>query len=173
MTTTKCNYIGLFIYSQSALSSSSHTRETCVEGTWLQDWHLPRHQGWTYRAPVRKDKNLECLSLCWHVPLRRDHPGYSTAEVGNHIYIYIYIYIFIYIYLYIHTHTYIYVYIFVTVLLNLRAKQSGFFTIIFGSRICSVGIRLGYSLDNTNFKFLWEQKIFLFSKKCRLSLEPN
>ena len=27
--------------------------ESCVAGTWLQDWHLPRHQGWTYRAPVR------------------------------------------------------------------------------------------------------------------------
>jgi len=26
---------------------------------------------------------LECLSLCWHTPLRRDHPGYCTAEVGN------------------------------------------------------------------------------------------
>jgi hypothetical protein len=26
---------------------------------------------------------MECLSLCWHAPLRRDHPGYCTAEVGN------------------------------------------------------------------------------------------
>jgi hypothetical protein len=26
---------------------------------------------------------LECLSLCWHAPLRRDHPGYCTAEVGH------------------------------------------------------------------------------------------
>jgi hypothetical protein len=25
----------------------------CVVGTWLQDWHLLRHQGWTYRALVR------------------------------------------------------------------------------------------------------------------------
>jgi hypothetical protein len=25
-----------------------------VAGTWLQDWHLPRHQGWTYRAPVSR-----------------------------------------------------------------------------------------------------------------------
>ena len=25
----------------------------CVAGTWLQDWHLPRPQGWIYRAPVR------------------------------------------------------------------------------------------------------------------------
>jgi hypothetical protein len=25
----------------------------CVAGTWLQDCHLPRHRGWTYRAPVR------------------------------------------------------------------------------------------------------------------------
>jgi hypothetical protein len=24
-----------------------------------------------------------CLSLCWHSPLRHDHPGYCTAEVGN------------------------------------------------------------------------------------------
>jgi hypothetical protein len=24
-----------------------------VAGTWFQDWLLPRHQGWTYRAPVR------------------------------------------------------------------------------------------------------------------------
>ena len=39
---------------------------TCVAGTSLQDWHLPRHQGWTYQAPVR-----------------HDHPGYCTAEVGN------------------------------------------------------------------------------------------
>jgi hypothetical protein len=23
------------------------------------------------------------LSLCWHAPLRRDHPGYCTAEVGD------------------------------------------------------------------------------------------
>jgi len=35
---------------------SIHTRAACVAGTWLQDWHLPRHQGWTYRAPVREDK---------------------------------------------------------------------------------------------------------------------
>jgi hypothetical protein len=55
----------------------------CVARTWLQDWHLPRHQGWTYRVPVRYDRNLSCLSLCWHAPLRRDHPGYYTAEVGN------------------------------------------------------------------------------------------
>ena len=26
---------------------------------------------------------MECLSLCWHAPLRRDHPGSCTAEVGN------------------------------------------------------------------------------------------
>ena len=25
---------------------------TRVAGNWLQDWHLPRHQGCTYRAPV-------------------------------------------------------------------------------------------------------------------------
>jgi len=25
---------------------------------------------------------LECLSLCWHAPLRRYHPDYCTAEVG-------------------------------------------------------------------------------------------
>ena len=25
---------------------------TYVAGTWLQDWQLPRHRGWTYRAPV-------------------------------------------------------------------------------------------------------------------------
>jgi hypothetical protein len=55
----------------------------CVAGTWLQDWHLLRHQGWTYQAPVRYDRKLECLSLWWHAPLRRDHPGYCTAEVGN------------------------------------------------------------------------------------------
>jgi hypothetical protein len=29
------------------------TVATRVAGTWLQDWHLPRHQGCTYRAPVR------------------------------------------------------------------------------------------------------------------------
>ena len=56
---------------------------SCVAGTWLQDWHLPRHQGWTYRAPVRYDRKLECLSLCWHAPLWRDRPCYCTAEVGN------------------------------------------------------------------------------------------
>ena len=39
--------------------------------------------GWTYRAPVSWGRNLECLSLCWHAPLWRDHPGYRTAEVGN------------------------------------------------------------------------------------------
>ena len=26
---------------------------TCVAGTWLQDLHLQRHHGWTYRARVR------------------------------------------------------------------------------------------------------------------------
>jgi hypothetical protein len=41
------------------------------------------HQGWTYQAPVRKDRNLQCLSLYWHAPLRRDHPGYCTTGVGN------------------------------------------------------------------------------------------
>jgi hypothetical protein len=55
---------------------------TCVAGTWLQDWHLPHHQRWTYRAPVRWDRNLDCLSLCWHAPLRRDQPSYSTTEFG-------------------------------------------------------------------------------------------
>jgi hypothetical protein len=54
-----------------------------VAGTWLQDWHLLHHQGWTYRAPVRYDSNLECLSLCWRAPFQRDHPSYCTAEVGN------------------------------------------------------------------------------------------
>ena len=24
-----------------------------MAGAWLHDWHLPRHQGWTYRATVR------------------------------------------------------------------------------------------------------------------------
>ena len=56
---------------------------TCVAGTWLQDWHLPHHQGWTHWAPVRLYRNLECLFLCWHAPLQRDHPSYCTAEVGN------------------------------------------------------------------------------------------
>ena len=32
---------------------SYHTRCICLAGTWLQDRHLPRHQGWTYRAPVK------------------------------------------------------------------------------------------------------------------------
>ena len=53
---------------------ATHIRSTCVAGTWLQDWH---------RAPVRLGRHLECLSLCWHALLRRDHPGYCTAEVGN------------------------------------------------------------------------------------------
>jgi len=60
-----------------------HMYNVCVAGTWLQDWHLSLHQGWTYRVPVSWDKNFECLSLCWHAHLRRDHPGYCTAEVGN------------------------------------------------------------------------------------------
>ena len=50
--------------------------------TWLQNWHPSRHQGCTYRAPVM-DRKLECLSLCWHAPLRRDRPSFCTAEVGN------------------------------------------------------------------------------------------
>ena len=28
-------------------------------------------------------RNLDYLSFCWHAPLRRDHPGYCTAQVGN------------------------------------------------------------------------------------------
>jgi hypothetical protein len=28
-------------------------------------------------------QKLECLPLCWHSPLRRDHPVYSNTEVGN------------------------------------------------------------------------------------------
>jgi hypothetical protein len=35
----------------------------CVAATWLQDWHLPCHQGWTYGVPVRSDRNLESLPL--------------------------------------------------------------------------------------------------------------
>jgi hypothetical protein len=31
---------------------------TCVAGTWLQDWHLLRHQGWTYRVPVKVQQKL-------------------------------------------------------------------------------------------------------------------
>jgi hypothetical protein len=27
-------------------------------------------------------QSLQCLSLYWHAPVRRDHPGYRTAEVG-------------------------------------------------------------------------------------------
>ena len=33
--------------------------------------------------PHTYDRNLECLSLCWHAPLRCDHPCYCTAEFGN------------------------------------------------------------------------------------------
>ena len=33
--------------------------------------------------PHSLHRNLECLSLCWHAPLRRDHPGYCIAEVRN------------------------------------------------------------------------------------------
>ena len=33
--------------------------------------------------PVIKFLTHTCLSLCWHAPLRRDHPGYCTAEVRN------------------------------------------------------------------------------------------
>ena len=55
---------------------------TCVAGIWLQDWHLPRHQGWTYRVPVKYDRNFECFSLCWQAPLLHVHCGYCTAEVG-------------------------------------------------------------------------------------------
>ena len=29
-----------------------HMYNVCVAGTWLQDWHLSLHQGWTYRVPV-------------------------------------------------------------------------------------------------------------------------
>ena len=32
---------------------ATQVRCTCAAGTWLQGWHFPRHQGWTYRAPVR------------------------------------------------------------------------------------------------------------------------
>ena len=34
-------------------------------------------------ADVNPVIKLECLSLCWHAPLRRDRPGYCTAEAGN------------------------------------------------------------------------------------------
>jgi hypothetical protein len=37
----------------------------------------------TCRATVRKDRRLECLSFCWHSPLRRDHADYCTAEFRN------------------------------------------------------------------------------------------
>ena len=32
--------------------------------------------------PKIKFLSHTCLSLCWHAPLRGDHPGYYTAEVG-------------------------------------------------------------------------------------------
>ena len=41
----------------SVIKFLSHTLQY-VAGTWLQYWHLPRHLGWTYRAPVRQDRNL-------------------------------------------------------------------------------------------------------------------
>ena len=34
-------------------------------------------------STCKVDINVECLSLCWHAPLRRDHPGYCTVEAGN------------------------------------------------------------------------------------------
>ena len=37
----------------------------------------------THLQRVWQDRNFECLSLCWHAPLRRDHLGYCTAEVRN------------------------------------------------------------------------------------------
>ena len=48
--------------------------------------------GLTFAASPRVDISRTCkvgqklgvsLSLCWHAPLRRDHPGYCTAEIGN------------------------------------------------------------------------------------------
>jgi hypothetical protein len=36
----------------------------------------------TRRRQVHK-KKLERFSTCWYAPLRRDHPGYCKAEVGN------------------------------------------------------------------------------------------
>ena len=37
----------------------------------------------TSRELQMQDRNLECLSLCWCAPLRRDHHGYCTAGVGK------------------------------------------------------------------------------------------
>ena len=44
--------------------------------------------GLTSAASPRVNISSTCrvgqkLSLCWHAPFRRDHPGYCTTEVGN------------------------------------------------------------------------------------------
>ena len=36
-----------------------------------------------HTCKARVWQELGVSPLCWHAPLRRDHPGYCTAEIGN------------------------------------------------------------------------------------------
>ena len=62
-----------------------HTH-TCVARVWQElDYRIDicRVTKGGHIEHLQGRTNLECLSLCWHAPLRRDHPGYCTADVGN------------------------------------------------------------------------------------------
>ena len=50
--------------------------------TRLRNNHI-RHSRVDISSTCKVGQKLECLSLCWHAPLRRDHSGYCTAEIVN------------------------------------------------------------------------------------------
>jgi hypothetical protein len=59
---------------------------TCVAGTWLQFWRLPRHQGWIYRAPVKVGQilgvSLSLLACSPVVTIPATVPQYSEVPEG-------------------------------------------------------------------------------------------
>jgi hypothetical protein len=44
--------------------------------------HFPLHQRWTYWAPVRQDRDCDCLTICSHVSCCDQH-AYCATELVN------------------------------------------------------------------------------------------
>jgi len=71
----------------------------CMAGAWLQDWHLPRHKRWIYRAPVKVGQKLgvslpllKCSSSAWPCRLLYRRGQKSRRDLRITLYSYVLIF---------------------------------------------------------------------------------
>jgi hypothetical protein len=62
-----------------ALRPWSRLSSVC-EKRLLRAWYVTKVD---ISSTCKVEQKLWCVSLCWHAPLRCDHPGCCTTEVGN------------------------------------------------------------------------------------------